>query len=125
MTLNNTINYLSNSGYAVDGYGADEVYLRNVDQYGYFWPDATMYYNNGGFIGSRFYYSTLAYNMNRYRDVFSYLTSLYGAPVSTTSSSQGSTATWWGSGNQYITLEYGPMLTDSGQRYFTTLSIGI
>ncbi len=125
MTITNSVNQLINAGHTVDGYGSNEVYLRNVNQYGYLWPDATMFYNNGGFVGSRFHYSTLAYNMSRYRDVFSYLTSLYGAPVSTSSDSQGTTATWWGEGNQYITLSYGPMLTDSGQRYFTTLSIGI
>lgn len=125
MTITNTVNRLINAGHTVDGYGSNEVYLRNVNQYGFLWPDATMFYNNGGFVGSRFHYSTLAYNMNRYRDVFSYLTSLYGAPISTSSDSQGNSATWWGQGNQYITLSYGPMLTDSGQRYFTTLSIGI
>lgn len=125
MTISNTVNNLINAGHTIDGYDNNEVYLRNVNQYGFFWPEATMYYNNGGFVGSRFHYSTLAYNMDRYRDVFSYLTSLYGAPVSSSSDTQGATATWWGDGNQYITLSYGPMLTDSGQRYFTTLSIGI
>lgn len=125
MTINSAIDNLLYSGYSIEGYGSNEIYLTGVNQFNYYWPEATMYYQNGGLIGSRFYYSSLGYDMTRYRSVFSTLTDLYGAPVSMNSTADGYTATWYGTGNQYITLDFAPLLTDSGRRYFTTLSIGI
>lgn len=124
VSINNAIDRLLYNGYTVNGYNSDCIYLTNVPWGGIYWPDATMYYSGGTFAGSRFYYSTLGYDMGRYRDVYNYLSSIYGAPISMVNTSDGYQATWWGEGNQYITLDFGPQLTDAGTRYFTTLSIG-
>ncbi|MCM1484498.1 MAG: hypothetical protein NC043_09190 [Muribaculaceae bacterium] len=121
MAVNTAIDRLLYGGYTIDGYGTNEVYLRNVPQFDFYWPDATMYYGPNGFIGSRFYYSTIGYDMARYRSVYNMLTAQFGAPVSV----RGQAATWYGTGNQYITLDFTSSFTDAGQRYFTTLSIGM
>ena len=51
-----SINSLVNSGYTVSSYGNDVVYLTNVPQMNYTWPDAALYYNNGILSGSQFTY---------------------------------------------------------------------
>lgn len=124
VSINNAIDRLLYNGYTVNGYSNDCIYLTNVPWGGIYWPDATMYYSGGTFAGTRFYYSTLGYDLGRYRDVYRYLTSMYGTPISMINTNDGYQATWWGEGNQYITLDFGPQLTDAGTRYFTTLSIG-
>ncbi len=121
MTVNTAIDRLLYGGYTIDGYGSNEVYLRNVPQFDFYWPDATMYYGPGGFIGSRFFYSTVGYDMSRYRDVYNVLCGRFGMPVNV----NGSEVTWYGTGNQYVTLDFTASFTDAGQRYFTTLSIGV
>ena len=121
MTVNTAIDRLLYGGYTIDGYGSNEVYLRNVPQFNFYWPDATMYYGPGGFIGSRFFYSTIGYDMSRYRDVYNVLCGRFGMPVNV----NGSEVTWYGTGNQYVTLDFTASFTDAGQRYFTTLSIGV
>lgn len=109
----------------VDGYGPDVVYLRNVSQMSYIWPDATLYYGNGGFDRSQFVYSTGAYDMSRYNNVYNNLVLQYGSPVNYVNNGNGFTATWFGSGNGYISLHFGPNYTTGGQlRYFTTLTFG-
>lgn len=125
-TLNISIDYLNRHGYSVYGYGSDVVYLRNVNQYNYLWPDATLYYGVSGLTGSQFMYSTNYYDMTRYNMVYNTLTSQYGAPISIRNITNGVVATWWGYDNQYVSLEFRPIYTNNGQlRYFTTLSFGI
>lgn len=125
-TLNLSIDYLNRNGYSIYNYGSDVVYLRNVNQYGYMWPDATLYYGSNGLTGSQFMYSTNYYDMGRYNMVYNSLVNQYGAPVSTQNISNGVVATWWGYDGQYVSLEYRPIYTNNGQlRYFTTLSFGI
>ncbi len=65
-----SLSHLYAANYAVSGYGGNEVYLANVPVQGYYWPEATLYYGNGGLSASRFFYSTVAYDMMRYNDVY-------------------------------------------------------
>ncbi len=125
IVITNAIDHLLYNGYVVDGYTSDEIYLTNVPMFGYSWPTATMYYNSGQLAGSRFYYSTIGYDKTRYLSTYSELCNLYGAPIGVTDTAEGVCYTWYGNGNQFITLDFGPSMTDSGRRYFTTLSIGL
>ncbi len=120
-----SLDYLYNNGYVVDGYNSDMVYLRNVTQLNYVWPDATLYYGNGGLAGSQFLYSTSWNDPTRYNAVYRDLVNLYGAPVSVSRPQGGYLATWFGYDNGYITLEYNQRpVVGGGLRFFTTLSFG-
>lgn len=122
MTISNAIDQLLYNGYTVDGYGADEVYLRNVPQFDCYWPEATMYYSpSGGFVGSRFYYSTVGYDMSRYRSMYSVLCDRYGAPIRR----NGAAVTWYGMDNQFVTLDFSSVVSGGGHRFYTTLSLGL
>ena len=124
--INLSLDYLYRNSYTVYGYDNDVIYLRNVDQYGYMWPDATLYYGVNGLTGSQFMYSTNYNSRSRYDSVYNTLYGQYGAPISVQNSANGIIATWWGYDGQYISLEYRPIYTNNGQlRYFTTLSLGM
>lgn len=124
--INLSLDYLNRNGYTVHGYGNDVVYLRNISQYGYNWPDATLYYSSHGLVGSEFVYSTSYNSRSRYNSVYNTLYNQYGAPISVDSSANGVTVTWWGYDNQYVLLDYHPIYTNNGQlRYVTTLSMGM
>ena len=124
--INLSLDYLNRNGYTVHGYGNDVVYLRNISQYGYNWPDATLYYSSHGLVGSEFVYSTSYNSRSRYNSVYNTLYNQYGAPISIDSSANGVTVTWWGYDNQYVSLDYHPIYTNNGQlRYVTTLSMGM
>lgn len=117
-----SINLLAGTGYTVDGYLDDAIYLRNVNEFGYLWPDATMYYNtSGALIGSRLYFSLPYYSTDRFMAVHAALTRQYGPPAV---NSQGS-AVWYGPSGDYISLSFGGQLNSIGQTtYVTTLSFG-
>lgn len=124
--INISLDYLYRNSYDVQSYGNDVVYLRNVNQYGYMWHDATLYYGSNGLTGTQLMFSTSYNSRSRYDNVYNTLYNQYGAPVSVQNSSNGIVATWWGYDNQYISLEYRPIYTNNGQlRYFTTLSFGV
>lgn len=124
--LNISINALVNSGYTVSGYGDNMVFLTNVPQLNFTWPDATLYYApNGGLMSSQFVYSTPYNDMGRYNSAFSRLVNLYGQPVSYDRSGGEITASWFGNNGQFVTLSFAPRYTASGALgYFTTLSFG-
>ncbi|MDE6396778.1 MAG: hypothetical protein K2K84_05865, partial [Muribaculaceae bacterium] len=124
--LNYTLNSLINNGYSVSGYGPSEIYLTNVSQFNYNWPDATLYFNNGNLVGSSFAYATAGYNMNRYNRLFSTFMNMYGNPVNLQNLSNGGVqATWWGYNNNYVTLSYYPDYLPTGpMRYYTTVTLG-
>lgn len=123
--LYNSVNDLIAAGYTVDGYQDGVVYLRDLNQYNYFWPDATLRYDNGYLVGSEYMYTTPMYDLSRYTGVYNYMYSMYGAPVSVAPPGSGTmTATWFGPGQCYITLEYRPMTFGGTLRYCTTLSQG-
>jgi hypothetical protein len=124
--INLSLDYLLNQGYVVDGYGSNVVYLRDINQFNYFWPDATLYYNNGGLARSEFFDSTTYPNMYRYNSLYNTFISAYGAPVNYSNNGSAVTATWFSSNNGYITLQYNPQVSMGGQmRYFTTVTIGL
>lgn len=124
--INISINSLLNSGYTITGYGSDAVYLSNVPQMSYNWPDATLYFNNGDLAASEFIYSTDYYNIDRYNNLVGRLISVYGTPYNAVPyGASGATTTWWGPNGQFITLQYAPRYSANGHlRYYTTLSFG-
>lgn len=124
LTLNSALDYLYNSGYSVDGYGSQEVYLRNVNELGYQWDEATLYFSNNGLVRSQFYDSTPYYTTQRYESVYSRLTASYGAPVSQSNANGTISATWFGYQGDYVTLLYSRMNSSGGYRYFTILTYG-
>ncbi len=125
-TFNISIDYLLNNGYVVDGYGDNIVYLRDINQFNYYWPDATLYYGNGGLARSEFLYSTPYPDMVRYNSLYNSFMSVYGTPVGVSSSGATLTATWFAPNSGYITLRYSPQYALGGSlRYFTTLTFGL
>ena len=124
--LNLSINALVNSGYTIDGYADNTVYLRDVNSYNYLWPDATLYYANGGMTRSEFLYSTPYPDPMRYNSLYANFTGIYGAPVSYSNNGSSISATWFAPNRGYITLQYAPQYALGGQlRYFTTLTLGL
>ena len=121
-TLGLSLDYLYNSGYTVDGYANDVVYLRNVNALNYIWTDAALYYGTNGFDASSFYYASPYYDMGRYNSVYNTLVATYGAPISR----NNGVATWFGGNNGYITLSFGASNVAGGAlRYLTTLTFGL
>ncbi len=125
--LANTVNALISNGYYVDGYQNGAVYLRDVTQYNYFWPDATLRYNSAGvLVGSEYMFTTPAYDLARYSGLYNQMYALYGIPAITSSPGSGKlSATWFGPNNCYITVQYQPMVIDGMQRYCTSLTQGL
>lgn len=121
ITIGTSLDYLYNTGYNVDGYGNDIVYLRNVPVLNYIWTDGALYYGSTGLDASSFYYSTAAYDMSRYNNVYRGLVTSYGVPVSTSNQGGLITSTWFAGNNGYISLSFG----NSGGRYLTTLTMGL
>lgn len=123
--INFSINALINSGYTVSGYGNDAIYVTNASMLNMMWPDATLFYNNGGLYASEFVYSTPNYNMNRYYNTYNMLVRNYGAPIDVTNVNGLVSSTWWGTNNQFIRLTFQSGLAGNGMtRFFTTLSFG-
>ncbi len=120
-TLDYTLSYLAADGYYIDGYSNGLVYLCDVNQYGFLWPNATLYYNSGGCLaGSEFFYSTPYADPYRYRQVYNHIYGMYGPPTVTV----GNQLTWYGN-NCYITLNYSQRRNEYGNyAYFTTLTFG-
>lgn len=126
-TINVSINALINSGYNVDGYDNNTVFINDVRQLGMLWPYASLYYNNAGLLtAGEFVYSTIGYNTSRYYAAYNQLCSLYGPPVSVNNYGQSLSATWWGGNNQYVSLNFDFRQPVAGNfRYYTTLTFGI
>lgn len=123
--FNLSLDYLYRNGFVVDGYVNDVVYLRNVSQMSFVWPDVELYYVSGGFTGSRFSYSTSYYDRTRYNQLYSTFVTQYGSPVNYKAVNNGYIATWFGYDNGYISLEFAPSYSSDGHlRYYTTLSFG-
>lgn len=124
--INLTINQLINGGYNVSGYNANTVYLTDVNQAGYFWPDATFYYNNGGLDRSEFFYTSPYNDNSRYANLYRAFTSRYGFPVNVVNAPLNMQATWFAPDRGYITLQYGNGASMSlPGRFVTTLTVGI
>ena len=124
LTINSALDYLYSGGYSIDGYGSQEVYLRGVNEMGYYWDDATLYFTGGGLVRSQFYNSSVGYNTSRFYGVYNRLSASFGVPVSQSNNGSAITATWFGYQGDYITLQYTLMNSSSGYRYFTILTCG-
>lgn len=120
---NASLDYLYNKGYEIDGYADNTVYLRNVPELGYTWPDATIYYDcYGRMASSQFIYSTSFSATGRYDRLYHTLSLTYGTPVSATWNGSHRETIWYGGDARgYVSLEY----DYSAGRYYTILSYGI
>ncbi len=124
--INFTINSLVSNGYNVTGYANDAVYVADAAMLNMIWPDATLYYGNSGLYASEFVYSTAGYNLNRYNSAYNVLVRTYGSPFQSVRNGNSISTTWWGPGNQFITLTFQNGIAGNGSnRFFTTLSFGI
>ena len=121
VAFNASLDYLFNNGYTVDGYENDIVYLRNVQALNYIWPDAALYYGVNGLDASTFYYTTPVYNISRYNQCYASLVNVYGMPISTNNVGGSISATWFGGGGNYVTLNFG----NSNGRFVTSLTYGM
>lgn len=119
--LDLSLRSLINSGYAVSSYGNNVIYLSNVPQMNYTWPDAAMYYNNGVLCGSTFTYPSSYYDMSRYNSLYNQFYRQYGAPISMVNSGGVISSTWYGAGNRFVTLEF----NSNYGNYYTSLSFGL
>lgn len=123
--LSNSIDFLTSAGYTIDGYQNGVVYLRNVPQLNFYWPDAMLYYDNGRLAGSEYIYSSNYYDQARYNTAYNSLVYNYGQPVSVTYPSAGNVlSTWFVPGGSFITLQFGPNTLGGQRRYYTTLQVG-
>ena len=120
---NSTLDYLYYKGYEIDGYVDNTIYLRNVREMAYTWPDATMYYDAYGHLtGAQFIYSTSYNALGRYDRLYHNLCLTYGTPVSSRWNGHHREMMWYGGDSRgYVTLEY----DYSAGRYYTILSYGV
>lgn len=125
MGLNVSINLLNNNGYSIHSYGDNIVYLNNVNELNYIWPEGMVFYENGGLARTQLYYSTPNYDTVRYNEVYSTLYAQFGAPVRTTLPGGGVQATWFSNDGGYVQLEFSSRPTYGGtNQFFTTLTFG-
>ncbi len=119
--LDVSLDYLYYNGYQIDGYYNDIVYLRNVDVFGYTWPDAMLRYDSyDGLNYAQFSYYSSRFDHYRYNQLYHSLCNTYGHPVSYTRGRYPQVTWVGGDGQGYITLS---MNNDSG-RFYTALSFG-
>lgn len=119
--INISVNSLINQGYTVNSYGDNVVYLSNVPQMNYYWPDAALYYNNGALCGSTFTYPSTYYDTTRYNALYNEFCRQYGVPVNVVNSGGVMSSTWFGNGNRFVTLEF----NSNYGGYYTSLSFGM
>ncbi len=121
------INSLINGGYNVIGYANNAVYLSQVTQLGFLWPEATVFYNNGLMANTQFQYWTPTASMARFNSIYNQLSGMYGMPVEDSYINGMRTVSWWGGGNTgYVTLQYGYGNSAAGYgNYYTTLTYGM
>jgi len=124
MATNATINALISNN--VTYYtGANEIFLNNVYEHNFYWPEAVLSYNGGVLSGSRFFFQTSYPDPSRFHRVYSSLCTSLGSPVSYTGTGNRISASWLGYGGDYVTLEYAPMPNSYGAlRYYTILTYG-
>ena len=122
---NMSLNYLYSNGYNVVGSGNDAIYLMNVSQMSYNWPNAVLHYNNGMLASSQYIYSTSWHDMGRYNNLYNRLCAQYGYPASVNNNGYTVSASWFGYDGRFVTIQYSPGLAYNGTAcYYTTLSFG-
>ena len=116
-----SLSYLYSNGYYIDGFDNSVVYLRDVTEMDYFWPDVMLQYDDYQRLTyAQFIYSTSYPDRLRLRDLYSRLCYIYGPPV-TFRDDAISQISWYGGDQKgYITLRY----SRNNGRYYTTLSYG-
>lgn len=118
-TYYNSLDYLFSKGYEIDGYSGNTVYLRNVNELNFFWPDAIMHYSSRGYLESAEMHHSTRYSDNtRYTRIYTDLCKIYGVPVSHSTAGNRYETYWYGSDSRgyiYLTYYY------SAGRYYTTL----
>lgn len=125
MTFNNSLNYLYNNGYNVVSYGNNAIYLRNVMQLNYNWPDAVLYYNNGFLTSSQYICSNRWNDVARYNMMYNTLVGQYGMPVAVNTLGGLMSASWFGGNGRYVTIQYSQGYDAAGAGcYYTTLTFG-
>lgn len=124
--INMSLDYLINRGYTIDGHGNDAVYLRDVNEMSYYWPDATLYYGAGGLARSEFLYSTSFPDPMRYNSLYTRFNRTYGPPINIVRTGGVLSATWFAPNRGYVTIDYRSQYSLGGElRYFTTLTFGL
>ncbi len=125
MVVNQSLQQLRTAGYSIDGYDDKLLYLNNIREFGYLWPEGVVSYVDGYVARTQLFYSTPGYNRSRYNSIYSQLSRQYGVPLRSVLPGNGMQATWFASDGSYIQLEFSAMNTyGSGSRYFTTLTFG-
>lgn len=82
-SFGNVLNYLYYSGYYIDGYMDNVVYLTNVSLLNYDWDDVMIQFDgNNRMDYVEFAYWDSSYDTSRYYSLYNYLCSMYGSPVS-------------------------------------------
>ncbi len=123
--LNVSLNFLLGNGYTVSSYGGNAVYLSDVDQYNYYWPEATMYYGSNGLERTEFFFSTSYPDTVRYNSLYNTFTATYGAPVDVSNVASSLSATWFAPNKGYIKLQYTPQYSSGQLRFYTTVTTGL
>lgn len=123
-TFNVSLNYLLNNGYNVSGYGNDVIYLDNVSQMNYMWPNAILNYSGGMLTSSQYIYSTTWQNTSRYHALYNAFCRQYGAPASVNNSGMYMSASWFGYDGRFVTIQYSPGSNAMGSCFYTTLTFG-
>ena len=82
-SFGNVLNYLYYSGYYIDGYMDNVVYLTDVSLLNYDWDDVMIQFDgNNRMDYVEFAYWDSSYDTSRYYSLYNYLCSMYGSPVS-------------------------------------------
>ncbi len=118
-SIYHSLDYLFDRGYEIDGFYNDVVYLRNVKELGFFWPDAIIRYDNFDRMKSaELHYSTSYNSTSRYNKILKELRRIYGKPYTYKTAKGERKTIWYGSDFRgYITLEYHRI----DNRYYTTV----
>lgn len=123
VAINTALDNLYYSGYAINGYVNNQVYLTDITQFNMYWPDATLFFDGNGLARSQFYMPSMGYDISYYNNAYANLCSMYGMPVSHSKSGYAVTSTWFGGAGDYISLQIMPMASGN-YRYFTILTVG-
>ncbi len=125
LSFSQSLQQLYNSGYNVGGYDNNVIYINNVSELNYMWPEGIVYYGDNGLTRTQLYYATPGYNRGRYNAVYSLLSSRYGIPARAVLPGNGMQATWFASDGSFIQLEYSSRdIYDGGSNFVTTLTFG-
>jgi len=101
-SFSNALNYLYYNGYYIDGFMDNIVYLTDVELLSYDWDDVMMQFDgNDRFDYIQFASWSESYDTSRFYNLYHYLCSIYGSPVSYNNSMYS----WYGGdGIGYVNL---------------------